>query len=89
MTNYYDGARAEAARLVGGLSPQPEIEGPLLSDLLKALEMSEKIGLDRHRTQELRDAIKIRLFGVRVVRGASMGEDEEDIEDAEVLEEEW
>lgn len=89
MTNYYDGARAEEARLMGGFSPQPAIEGPSLADLLKALEMSAEIGLNRDQAQELRAGIKMRLFGVQVVRGASMGEDEEDIEDAEVLEEEW
>ena len=81
MTNYYDGARAEEARLMGGFSPQPP-QAPTthLSDLLWALDMADEIDLSGSERRALQALIKGQLFGARVTLG-------EDVEDAEIIEE--
>ena len=83
MTNYYDGARAEAARLMGGarIPPQPpQAPTTRLSDLLWALDMADEIDLSGSEKEALQVLIKEQLFGARVALG-------EDVEDAEIIEE--
>lgn len=85
MTNYYDGARAEAVRAArsgAGLPVAPK--GPALSDMLKLYEMAKdgKFRLSRGDMDTLEAEIYSDVFfGLMDVEKA------EAIEDAEIIEE--
>lgn len=87
MTSYYDGARAEEARLMGGFSSPPPrpIGGPSLADMLKALEMSDEIGMARAEAEALRLRIRQALFGAE--RFFDDATEADLYEDAEIIEE--
>lgn len=83
MTNYYDGARADAARTIASIGPtRPK---PSLGDMLKALEMSSEIGMARAEAEALRLRIRQALFGAE--RFFDDATEVDLYEDAEIIEE--
>lgn len=85
MTNYYDGARAEAARAArsgAGLPVAPK--GPALSDMLKLYEMA-KDGKFRLSQGDM-DTLEAEIYADVFLELAAI-EKAEAIEDAEIIEE--
>lgn len=87
MTNYYDGARAEAARAArsgAGLPVAPK--GPALSDMLKLYEMA-KDGKFRLSQGDM-DTLEAEIYADVFLELLAV-EKAEAIEDAEIVEEDW
>lgn len=83
VTGYYDGARAKEYRRAMLTRQPPSDLVPALADLLEAHRQAEHLQLSAYERQELRRAIKDRLFGTG--RGMVQWDGEADVMDAEVV----